>query len=192
MITGERERSLTQSVITEGYEAAGMSPTNAEFWGSFTDDFLGMALTLGATPRISRLPVNSSSDDFAESLARHADDIEGQRIRFEGGNTKAHPPINMGQQGKHQKWHKNYVQERNRSVLTADPENLAMRHGTGEHIPGPSIGQPGSKERIVLDEQEIIGQFFDRDTSSYIDTNVYLIHYSNEGIHMVPGRPRKP
>ena len=94
------------------------------------------------------------------------------------------PKIHMGKQGKHIVGHSNF--EAGRSVLRADPRSLATRAGSGQQIGRIPVGQPGSKERVVFDE--VIGDYVD-EAGITVATRVGIIHYSNNGIHIVPGRP---
>ena len=95
------------------------------------------------------------------------------------------PKINMGRQGKHIPGHNNF--EPGRSILRADPESLASRAGTGTQVGRVPVGQPGSKERVVFDD--FIGDYVD-EAGVVTPTKVGIIHYSNDGIHIVPGRPQ--
>jgi RHS repeat-associated protein len=89
------------------------------------------------------------------------------------------PKVNIARQGKHVVGHKNYIPGRSR--LTADPTKLAERAGTGKQVGEIPVGSPGSKERI--DFGEVIGYWNDQPTTKGI------IHYSKDGIHIVPARP---
>jgi hypothetical protein len=95
------------------------------------------------------------------------------------------PKINMGRQGKHIPGHNNF--EPGRSILRADPESLASRAGTGAQVGRVPVGQPGSKERVVFDD--FIGDYVD-EAGVATPTKIGIIHYSSDGIHIVPGRPQ--
>jgi RHS repeat-associated protein len=95
------------------------------------------------------------------------------------------PQIHAGKQGKHIVGHNNF--ESGRSILRADPEVLALRAGTGAPANSIPVGQPGSRERIVFDH--VIGQNVDG-AGVASDTRVGIIHYSKDGIHIVPGKPQ--
>jgi hypothetical protein len=95
------------------------------------------------------------------------------------------PRIHMGRQGKHIPGHNNF--EPGRSVLTADPEALAARAGTGTQVGRTPVGQPGSRERVVFDD--VIGDYVDT-SGAAAPTRVGIIHYSRDGIHIVPARPQ--
>jgi filamentous hemagglutinin len=45
---------------------------------------------------------------------------------------------------------------------------------------------PGSKERV--DFGEVIGKYVDR-SGNAVDTTKGIIHYAQDGIHIVPARP---
>ena len=94
--------------------------------------------------------------------------------------------VNQGQQDKHIPGTNNYKQSIesgvNRSILNEDPQRLLDEYaGTGT-----SIGQ--NKEWV--DFEKNIGQFYDINTGTYVDTAKGIIHYnSNGGAHIVPSNP---
>ena len=99
------------------------------------------------------------------------------------------PPIHEGQQGKHQVGHNNYIPDLGRSILTADPRELAELAGTGESTNGVPIGQPGCRERV--DFGRVIGTHIqDGDPNTAAPTTVGTIHYGKRSVHIVPARPR--
>ena len=69
------------------------------------------------------------------------------------------PKINPGKQGKHILGHNNYLP--GRSILTADPNKLAKKAGTGQPV-SKNIprGKMGFKERV--DFKKVIGDFVNR------------------------------
>jgi RHS repeat-associated protein len=96
------------------------------------------------------------------------------------------PRIDMGKQGKHVVGHSNYIP--GRSILTADPTDLGLHAGTGQSANGVLAGKPGAKERI--DFGRVIGVWWvDRGSGAGVPTTKGLIHYSANGIHVVPARP---
>lgn len=60
------------------------------------------------------------------------------------------------------------------------------RAGSGQQIGNTPIGMPGSKERVNFGEP--IGMYIDGTGVAKSTTNG-IIHYSKEGIHIVPARP---
>lgn len=94
------------------------------------------------------------------------------------------PKVLMGKQGKHILGHNNF--KAGRSVLTADPERLAVKAGTGAQVGDLAVGTPGSKERV--DFGEIIGDYFDM-SGNASPTSVGIVHYAKDGIHIVPAAP---
>ncbi|MCC7385292.1 MAG: VCBS repeat-containing protein [Deltaproteobacteria bacterium] len=93
------------------------------------------------------------------------------------------PKIHMGQQGKHLPHHNNF--QPGRSVLRADPHELAKRAGTGTPVNEVPRGQPGFRERIEF--EEVIGDFVKNGVA--MPTRNAIIHYGKEGIHIVPAAP---
>ena len=91
------------------------------------------------------------------------------------------PTIVAAKQGKHIPGHKNFIP--GRSPLThPDPQKLVNQFaGKGQPVGTVSRGRPGFKERI--DFGEIIGEINGQPTSNGI------IHYSKDGVHIVPANP---
>jgi hypothetical protein len=95
------------------------------------------------------------------------------------------PKINEGKQGKHIPSHNNY--QPGRSRLTADPQQLATKAGTGHQVGNIPRGQPGFKERV--DFGRVIGEYVDK-SGKAVQTTKGIIHYAKDGsIHIVPARP---
>ena len=46
---------------------------------------------------------------------------------------------------------------------------------------------PGTNERIVTDE--VIGNYYSTQTAKFEETTCFIIHYSKDGVHIVPARP---
>ena len=65
------------------------------------------------------------------------------------------PKIHPGQQGKHIVGHNNF--KSGRSILKAEPAELAKRAGTGSPVNKVPRGQPGFRERVQFDD--VIGDF---------------------------------
>ncbi len=155
---------------------------------------------------LERQAASSSTPGQTDLVARPAEDVVRQEVTERGqalvgggvdlvkdvvvgiGIGKAAsgvPRVHMGKQGKHIPGHNNF--EAGRSVLRADPQSLAARAGTGDQVGKIRVGRPGSKERIVFDD--VIGDYVDLDGTAS-PTRVGIVHYSKDGIHIVPGRPQ--
>lgn len=93
--------------------------------------------------------------------------------------------VHHGRQGKHLPWHNNF--QPGGSVLLADPEVLAQKAGTGDQVGQVAVGETGSKERVLFDEG--IGHYVD-ESGRMVPTRVGIVHYSKDGIHIVPARPK--
>lgn len=93
--------------------------------------------------------------------------------------------IHIGKQGKHIIGHNNYVP--GKSVISVPEEELQklvrQYSGTGRGISG------ASKE--VVDFGQVIGQYVDEITGKVRDTTIGTIHYSKNGVHIVPARPKR-
>jgi filamentous hemagglutinin len=96
------------------------------------------------------------------------------------------PKINMGRQGKHIPGHNNY--QPGKSILRANPEELARHAGTGRSLRGIPVGQPCSRE--LVDFGRIIGDAVDEATGATTPTRWGVITYGKDGIHIFPVRPQ--
>jgi hypothetical protein len=95
------------------------------------------------------------------------------------------PTVNWGQQSKHFPGLSNFIP--GRSTLTANPEALIQRAGTGTPVGSVPRGQAGFKERI--DFGDSIGSYVSRDGASS-PTSIGILHYRADGsVHIIPGRP---
>jgi hypothetical protein len=104
--------------------------------------------------------------------------------RGAGVANKAAPAIKWGAQAKHFPGHNSYTP--GRSTLTNDPAKLVEKAGTGQQVGQLPVGTAGSKERV--DFGETIGTYIDQAGNASPTTNG-IIHYSNDGVHIVPARP---
>jgi filamentous hemagglutinin len=95
------------------------------------------------------------------------------------------PEIKWSAQEKHFPGHNSYTS--GRSTLTSDPRTLAEKAGTGQQVGNLPIGTPGSKERVNFGGA--IGNYIDPVTGKATPTSSGIIHYSKDGIHIVPARP---
>ena len=96
----------------------------------------------------------------------------------------------MDKQGKHIPGHRNFeVGKKKSEWMHPDPEGkLRELAGTGQKVRG-TAGKPGYKERV--DCGETIGLFIDKDAGMSCSTTMATIHYSKEGAHIVPARPKR-
>lgn len=94
------------------------------------------------------------------------------------------PRVHAGKQGKHQVGHNNF--DSNRSILTANPEELGRYAGTGQQVGNIPVSLPGSKERVNFNQ--VIGTFKDGAGNS-VETTNGIFHYAKDGFHVVPSRP---
>lgn len=98
--------------------------------------------------------------------------------------------VHKGKQGKHIAGHNNYVG--GRSIITISSEklqSLIFKHaGTGDII---RTRKDTWNNKEVVDFGEPIGEYIDRETGERIQTSVGTIHYSKDGVHVVPAKPRE-
>lgn len=94
------------------------------------------------------------------------------------------PNVKWSAQEKHFPGHNSYIP--GRSILTSDPRKLAKSAGSGVQVGDMPVGTPGSKERINFGAS--IGTYIDG-AGVATSTSNGIIHYSKDGIHIVPARP---
>ena len=120
--------------------------------------------------------------DSAEDIIKHSDDIAdiGKGIDFSDFPKKLHE----GRQGKHIVGHNNYIE--GKSILDISNEEIVSLvkkySGKGEIL-------SDHKERI--DFKKKIGKFVDKETGKAYDTTVGIVHYSMDGFHVVPAKPKE-
>jgi hypothetical protein len=139
-------------------------------------------------------------DDVAVGRVALEDGVEGIDIRqmdladgvgnpIGSGTGTSNPNgvnIAQGKQDKHIPGTNNYAQEivngKPRSILLEDPQQLLDDFaGTGQKV-------GNNKERI--DFGKVIGQYYNPQTNTYVDTTRGLIHYDSKGgAHIVPSTP---
>ncbi|WP_420955495.1 hemagglutinin repeat-containing protein [Burkholderia gladioli] len=102
-----------------------------------------------------------------------------------GGDT---PVIDDGKQGKHQPDHNNFIPGRS-ELSYPDPQKLVDDYaGTGQPANNVAPGQPGYRERVNFGK--VIGNYVDPVTGEKMPTTNGIVHYSKDGVHIVPGRPQ--
>ena len=109
--------------------------------------------------------------------------LRSRTVAAAGKAASTEHKILMGKQGKHIPGHPHYIE--GRSTLTADPTKLATRAGSGTPVGKTPRGQPGFRERV--DFGEVIGDYIVDDIAT--PTTRGIIHYSKDGIHIVPSKP---
>ncbi len=103
---------------------------------------------------------------------------------------RANLTIEWDKQGKHILGHKNYFAKDLKSIFAhSDPQRL-LRDFAGKGLRNSKKipGSPGYKE--VVDFGEFIGYSIDPNTGEKIATTWGKIHYSKDGVHIVPTKPR--
>lgn len=126
------------------------------------------------------IPCATTSTLTKESLAVH-------NPAYELVHKNANLTIHQGKQQKHIAGAKNYLE--GRSVLThSDPQQLVNDHaGTGVPLNSTTPRMPGYKE--VIDCNEIIGLCKNKEGLVLGETTRMTVHYSKEGVHIVPAPP---
>jgi RHS repeat-associated protein len=195
-IPGSNGRNLN-ALISDTMVAYGES---GNLNGALLNVFTGYAIekslstkpTNPANPTAPRhIPVGAPTNTLGKTESDHE---KQQSVHDSHGNVVAQtsvpknsaPPVHEGKQGKHIVGHNNYIA--GRSILTADPAELAEKAGTGTPVGNIPRGQPGFKERVDFGKE--IGSFVDEHTKQSTPTTKGIIIHDKDGkIHIVPARP---
>ena len=76
-----------------------------------------------------------------------------------------------------------------KSLITVSLDSLKGYVGTGQQVGKTEIGLPGSKERVNFNKN--IGIYIDPVTGNQTPTTMGIIHYSKNGYHVVPAKPKE-
>ena len=120
--------------------------------------------------------------EWAETKLLYADKNLQNKIR----NTY-NLEILEGKQGKHILGHNNYIE--GRSYLTVsmqEAQELVNRYAGTGHIDRDKNGKWKHTETIL--HNSVIGVDIDNRTGQKFDTDMFKIHYSKSGTHIVPKR----
>ena len=95
-----------------------------------------------------------------------------------------------GRQDKHIKGHNNYEN------AVKNGKNPSIFEGTIEEAQKLTDEFAGKGERVLknpnrerINFKKIIGKYFDINKQQYVDTTWGIIHYSKDGVHIVPSDP---
>ena len=92
--------------------------------------------------------------------------------------------INEGKQGKHIPGHNNYQLGKSVITMSISEANQLVKKYSGT---GTALGS--SKERVDFGKK--IGFYIDPVTGTKHPTTIGIIHYSKNGTHIVPARPKE-
>lgn len=142
---------------------------------------------LKAANRLLTLEALASPKNLGRELQSASKKFWSQRREF---LKKANLSIHEGRQGKHIIKHKNYDPRKNRSIFEhPNPKQLIEEFaGTGIKDSLTAPGSPGYKE--VINFGEHIGFAIDAETLNKIPTTWGKVHYSKDGVHIVPYVPK--
>ena len=76
-----------------------------------------------------------------------------------------------------------------KSIITVSLDSLKGYVGTGQQVGKTEIGLPSSKERVNFNKN--IGIYIDPVTGDRTPTTMGIIHYSKNGYHVVPAKPKE-
>ncbi|MDC2824418.1 polymorphic toxin type 50 domain-containing protein, partial [Rodentibacter pneumotropicus] len=100
--------------------------------------------------------------------------------------------IEVSKQNKHLEHTNEYrvslANGQHRSIITVNLDSLKGYIGTGQQVGKIDVGLPGSKERV--DFNKSIGIYIDPITGDRTPTTMGIIHYSKNGYHIVPAKPK--
>ena len=71
--------------------------------------------------------------------------------------------------------------------MTANPTELGRHAGMGQKVGKIDVGLPGSRERVSF--EQTIGEYINKGGTVSLPTPNGMIHFSKDGIHIVPVRP---
>lgn len=118
--------------------------------------------------------------------------LKDETIRKNIRDNSNYNKVHWGRQDKHILGTNNYKD--NNSYFTIDKSDIEQivlnNKGTGHIYRSKTNGSFNNKEKIILDKT--VGHYinYDKNTKEIIeeyDTNSIIIHYSKEGVHIVPG-----
>ena len=92
--------------------------------------------------------------------------------------------LHTDRQGKHIVGNKNYIQGRSIFTGTLQEAQQLIREFSGN-------GTPTGTNRERIDFGKIIGYYVDPQTGKKYPTTIGIIHYSKNGAHIVPSKPKK-
>ncbi len=126
------------------------------------------------------------ADAFTDTtrIARKADNVvDAAKVADDVADFSKFPKtIHSGKQGKHIVGHNNYKTGKSILDISEEKANDFLKKFTGKGTP---LGN--NKERV--DFGEVIGQYVDPKTGKAYETTKGIIHYSNNGAHIVPANP---
>lgn len=163
------------------------------------DIFAGAALTKGVTKgvaafknlrRANNLLTVEAMSISAENRALIKLEVAKRTLGRKEFFKNAHLKIQWDKQGKHIAGHRNFELPRNRSILEhPDPQKLVKEFGgKGMKIGNNQPGTAGYQELVNFGE--FIGYDIERETGVRTATTWGKIHYAQDGVHIVPSKPR--
>ena len=109
------------------------------------------------------------------------------KIRKDIRSGKRPITILPGKQGKHIKGHNNYIQGRSYLTISADRAQDLVNKYAGTGLMRRDRKDRWTHKEIITADQ-YIGVVVDPVTGAEIPTKKFVIHYSKDGVHIVPGR----
>lgn len=133
--------------------------------------------------KLCTLQTLAQSPESKQALTHAATRWSEQRKEW-FGNVK----LDAGNQNKHIRGKHNFIESRS-EWIHPDPElKIKQLAGKGQRVVGEA-GKPGFKERV--DCGEIIGYCVNKTKGERKPTTMAIIHYNQEGAHIVPANPKK-
>ncbi|AIZ79493.1 polymorphic toxin type 50 domain-containing protein [Actinobacillus equuli] len=172
------------------YNATGIDPS----WIGRIDAANRVVASIAGV-RLSTTKVNSSSENIPKSANSNeklpvVGNISGYEINKVDFSKLG---IEISKQNKHIVHTNEYkiavANGQQKSIITVSLDSLKGYAGTGQHIGKIDVGLPGSKERVHFNK--VIGNYIDPITEKSSPTTIGIIHYSKNGYHVVPARPKE-
>ncbi len=122
------------------------------------------------------------SDDYSKLKIQYADARIQNRIK----NGKISTIVIDGKQGKHILGHNNFIKGRSYLKEGIDVQTLVDKYAGNGEIKRDKSGKWAHKEKIITDD--VIGYVVSLVDGSEEPTKAFIIHYSKNGVHIVPGK----
>lgn len=114
-------------------------------------------------------------------------DMSDEEIRKHLKSPQVSKKIIIGKQGKHIKGHNNYIEGRSYLTISVEEAQLIVNQFSGSGVLLRTRAGKWNKQEVVFANTQI-GVDVDNKTGVSHTTDGFKIHYSNDGVHIVPKR----
>lgn len=124
------------------------------------------------------------ADVVAKNEANLSSEFDANTEQYSPGFESYTKNINEGKQGKHIPGHSNFQPGRSELTITMSEADILVKLYSGK-------GNPIGKNKERVDFKKNIGYYVDKNTGKKYSTTIGIIHYSKNGTHIVPARPKE-